>query len=686
VHFYNLKSSLNAPQMLVVSELEDLFLPLPEDLLVNLSESMDVVLSLLDSLPTMFQNTKNVESCFGAAIDGAFRVMGHIGGKMCVFQTNLPVLGPGQLKPRENNKLLGTETEHNLFAPSSVYYENKAAEFARQQIAVDLFLFSPQYTDVATLGSLTKLTGGQLHYYPGFTAQVSSEKFSKELSHCLTRTTGFEGVMRVRCTKGMAPKKMYGNYITRGRDLLGLPNCSSDSALTVEFAHDEEMLSSPVIYIQAALLYTTSSFSRRIRVHTVAVPVTTVSIDCYQFADVDTACNILSKHAIEIAKRSGLSSARKYLQGKCIDTIQSYKNAVMSQPASSQQNPNDPNDFLPSNLQLLPLYIMSLQKNITFRGGVDIRPDERMFMIHQLNGMSVNQSRVFVYPNLYALHSMTSECGKPIEISKDEAAVHVAGKRNILLPPTQKLRAEVLESNGIYLLEDSVSMYIWIGKSAPSELLQMLFGAPHENIDCTQLSLQDLGTNFSSRVNNIVNAIREERSSFPRLIFLKEGDHAEARFFMHLVEERANFADCRQSYAEYLSMVTRKSGAPTHGKNKGGKGATPYHSGGAPTSLQAPRGMVGATPGKGVAVGARGPPAVRQVHGVAPPPQMQKGARGMPPSMSNHFGGPTGTKGLKGKGGMPRPPQMPGSAQIRPPPQQFGGPPPGGVPPSHYNH
>jgi protein transport protein SEC24 len=255
VGFSLVQSTLNAPQMLVVSELEDLFLPLPEDLLVNLSESMDVVLALLDSLPSMFQNTKNVESCFGAAIDGAFRVMGHIGGKMCVFQTNLPVLGPGQLKPREDHKLLGTENEHNLFAPSSVYYENKAAEFARQQIAVDLFLFSPQYTDVATLGSLTKLTGGQLYYYPGFTAQVAGEKFAKELGHCLTRTTGFEGVMRVRCTKGMAPTKMFGNYITRGRDLLGLPNCSSDSALTVEFGHEEEVLSSPVIYIQGARIH-----------------------------------------------------------------------------------------------------------------------------------------------------------------------------------------------------------------------------------------------------------------------------------------------------------------------------------------------------------------------------------------------------------------------------------------------
>lgn len=35
LHFYNLKSSLTAPQMMVVTELEEPFLPLPDDMLVG---------------------------------------------------------------------------------------------------------------------------------------------------------------------------------------------------------------------------------------------------------------------------------------------------------------------------------------------------------------------------------------------------------------------------------------------------------------------------------------------------------------------------------------------------------------------------------------------------------------------------------------------------------------------------
>ncbi len=70
IHFYNLKvclffglqtskkhcadclllsnqSSLSQPRMLVVSDIEDVFLPLPDDLLVNLKESRDVVNALI---------------------------------------------------------------------------------------------------------------------------------------------------------------------------------------------------------------------------------------------------------------------------------------------------------------------------------------------------------------------------------------------------------------------------------------------------------------------------------------------------------------------------------------------------------------------------------------------------------------------------------------------------------------
>lgn len=71
----SVQSSLTQPQMMVVSDLDDIFVPLPDDLLVNLSESRSVVETFLDSLPSMFQDNLNVESAFGPALKAAFLLM-----------------------------------------------------------------------------------------------------------------------------------------------------------------------------------------------------------------------------------------------------------------------------------------------------------------------------------------------------------------------------------------------------------------------------------------------------------------------------------------------------------------------------------------------------------------------------------------------------------------------------------
>ena len=54
--------------MLCVSDLEEPFLPLPAELLVNLDESREVVEALLDKLPAMFANTIDPDLCLAPAL------------------------------------------------------------------------------------------------------------------------------------------------------------------------------------------------------------------------------------------------------------------------------------------------------------------------------------------------------------------------------------------------------------------------------------------------------------------------------------------------------------------------------------------------------------------------------------------------------------------------------------------
>ena len=103
--------------MLVVSDITDVIMPSPEDLLVNLADSRDIIEALLDSLPSMFQNNSQMMSCTGPALTAAKRVIQNVGGKLLLFQTSLPSIGEGTLKPRENPRMLGTDKEHLLLNP-----------------------------------------------------------------------------------------------------------------------------------------------------------------------------------------------------------------------------------------------------------------------------------------------------------------------------------------------------------------------------------------------------------------------------------------------------------------------------------------------------------------------------------------------------------------------------------------
>ena len=59
-----------------------------------------------------------------------------------------------------------------ILKPQSDFYSKLGVECVRAGCSVELFMFPFAHVDVATLGEVPKLTGGQLHLYNNF--QVSS--------------------------------------------------------------------------------------------------------------------------------------------------------------------------------------------------------------------------------------------------------------------------------------------------------------------------------------------------------------------------------------------------------------------------------------------------------------------------------------------------------------------------------
>ena len=64
---------------------------------------VQLVQDLLKSLPQMFGKTMETQSALGPALQAAFKLLSPTGGRVSVFQTQLPKLGVGALKSREDH-------------------------------------------------------------------------------------------------------------------------------------------------------------------------------------------------------------------------------------------------------------------------------------------------------------------------------------------------------------------------------------------------------------------------------------------------------------------------------------------------------------------------------------------------------------------------------------------------------
>ena len=80
----------------------------------------------------------------------------------------------------------------------------------------------------------------------------------------------------------------------RSTDLLSLPNVNPDAGYGMQISVEDTIESNTVTF-QAALLYTSSKGERRIRVHTLCLPVTNSLSEIYAGADQQAIVGLLAK-------------------------------------------------------------------------------------------------------------------------------------------------------------------------------------------------------------------------------------------------------------------------------------------------------------------------------------------------------------------------------------------------------
>ncbi|CAN8269955.1 unnamed protein product [Cochlearia groenlandica] len=540
LHFYNMKSSLSQPQMMVVSDLDDIFLPLPDELLVNLSESRNVVEAFLDSLPLMFQDNVNVESAFGPALRAAFMVMNQLGGKMLIFQNSLPSLGAGRLKLRgDDPRVYGTDKEYALRAAEDPFYKKMAADCTKFQIGINVYAFSDKFTDIASLGTLAKYTGGQVYYYPGFHSSVHGDKLRHELARDLTRETAWEAVMRIRCGKGIRFSSYHGNFMLRSTDLIALPAVDCDKAYAMQLSLEETLLTTQTVYFQVALLYTASCGERRIRVHTAVAPVVADLGEMYRQADTGSIVSVYTRLAIEKSLSAKLDDARNAIQQKIVKALREYRNLHAVQHRLGSRL------IYPESLKFLPLYGLAICKSTPLQGGpADTLLDERCAAGFTVMALPVKKLLKLLYPNLFRV---------------DEWLLKPSGGHDDLKDALRRLplAAESLDSRGLYLYDDGFRLVLWFGQMLSPEISKNLVGGDFA-AELSRVTLREQENGMSKKLTRLVKKLREDDPSYYPMCFLvRQGEQPREGFLLHrnLTEGQMGGSS---GYADWIQQLHRQ--------------------------------------------------------------------------------------------------------------------------------
>lgn len=125
-----------------------------------------------------------------------------------------------------------------------------------------------------------------------------------------------------------------------------------------QISYEESLTDVKTICFQAAVLYTNSDGERRIRVHTLCLPVTTSLPEVMHAADTEAIVGMLAKMAVDRSLTSNLSDAREAFINATVDVFNAFKIAQNLPSGQSGQL------IAPRSLSLMPLYILALLKHV----------------------------------------------------------------------------------------------------------------------------------------------------------------------------------------------------------------------------------------------------------------------------------------------------------------------------------
>lgn len=133
----------------------------------------------------------------------------------------------------------------------------------------------------------------------------------------------------------------------------------------------------------------------------------------------------------------------------------------------------------------------------------------------------------------------------------------VYGERNIILPPFTNLSLNALTADGMYLIDDGLSLWLLLGNQVNATEMTNLFGVSSlDGYDVSNMCLPVLQTELNKKVHDLIDELRMDRPYFCPLHIVRVVDPSFANLKWRFVEDRDTFQGANYSYQEYVQLVT----------------------------------------------------------------------------------------------------------------------------------
>jgi len=450
-----------------------------------------------------------------------------------MFHSSLPTANaPGKLQNRDDRKLIGSDKEKFLFQPGDKIYEKVGKEMVAASASVELFVCPSQYSDVASMAHVCHLTGGTLYKYTYFNPEKDQQEFSNDLIRAVTRPTAFDAIMKVRTTAGIRAVDFIGSFYMTNTQDIELAGYDADKSVSIELKHDDKLNEQDGCAIQIALLYTNIWGQRKLRIHNLQFGVISQLADIYKVAETDTLINYFSKLAIRSNRDASPQKLKEGLINRFCHLLAIYRKHC-ADPSSIGQL------ILPERLKVMPAYMSSVICDDSIFPHHEVPTDDRAYLRQKVLQMTVDSSCAYFYPCVYPILNSAIDPSDP--------------------KPGIRCSYERFKQDQIYVVENGLQMFIWLGQSVSPTDISSIWGVntPMEVLD-GPIPVKD--TENNSTLRTLIDSINSKRRKHPKQFIVRCGHPdskiLEGRMRRLMVEDQTGPGTT--SYVDFLIHVHRE--------------------------------------------------------------------------------------------------------------------------------